>query len=83
MTNTSGSILCCSRDHHRIILLSHYQDFDRSDRWESTFNVQPLFHRVFFKPDPVGFEAGRDAEGPVFLEACCKYNFLSYSCSSA
>jgi len=24
----------------------------------------------FIKPDPVGFEAG-----PVFLQACCKYNF--------
>ncbi len=70
-TSTSGSVLCCSRDYLFLlptiallyssvavalpaIFLRILRNFDRSDRWYSN----GYFHRVFFKPDPVGFEAG-------------------------
>jgi hypothetical protein len=49
--------------HYFIVALPYFEDFDRSDRWDST----AVFIVYFFKPDPVGFEAGRHAEGPVFV----------------
>jgi len=78
MTNTSGSVLCCSRNHlppshYFIVALPFFEDFDRSDRCDSTA-ISIVYS---FKPDPVGFEARRPAEDPVFLQACCKYNFSS------
>lgn len=62
MTNTSGSVLCCSRDylpsHYFIVALPFFEDFDRSDRWDST----AIFIVYFIKLDLVGFEAGRQAK---------------------
>ncbi len=49
--------------HYFIVALPYFEDFDRSDRWDST----AIFIVYFVKPDPVGFEAGRHAEGPVFV----------------
>lgn len=81
MTNTSGSVLCCCRDYLFLPTIALFycrttifEDFDRSDRWDST----AIYIVYFFKPDSVGFEAGRHAEGPVFLQACCVNITLYY-----
>ena len=80
MTNNPGSVLenTFSSHYRRIILffrrcrVTILKDSHRSDRW-----VKRCFHPVFFKPNPVGFEAGRHTECTVhFLQGCCKYIYL-------
>lgn len=79
---SSVSRFCLIHDDppsHYFILasLSRYQflkDFDRSDRWD--FN-RFFFILYFSKPDSVGFEAGRHAEGYRPLPSSL-YTFLSY-----
>jgi len=70
MTNTSVKFCSLLINHHRIILSSHYHFLRTSTG--AIVGFQALY---FFESDPVGFEAGRHAEGPDFLQACCKYNF--------
>lgn len=88
MTNNPGPVLenTFSSHYRRIILffrrcrVTNLEDFDRSDRW-----VKRYFHPVFFKPDPVGFEAGPTPRAPFisFKAVVNIYTFLSYSCSLA
>jgi hypothetical protein len=82
MTNTSGFVLCCSRDYLfvPIIVLFYcrttiYEDFDRSDRWDST----AISSCIFSNPIRLVLRLAAMPRAPF---SCYKYNFLSYSCPS-